>query len=113
MQLRGGVTFPLSLSTAPPEALTIGIRASAFRITPRLGDVAVLGKVELAEISGSDTFVHAQTSIGGIVAQLTGVHVFSLGEPVTLYVDPAQAYAFDARGDLIAAPPAVTGTSVH
>jgi glycerol transport system ATP-binding protein len=113
VQLRGGVTLPLSLSAAPPDALTIGIRASAFRITPRRGDVAVPGKVELAEISGSDTFVHAQTSIGGIVAQLTGVHVFSLGEPVTLYVDPAQAYAFDARGDLIAAPPAVIATGVH
>ena len=32
------------------------------------------GSVELAEISGSDTFVHVDTAIGELVAQLTGVH---------------------------------------
>jgi hypothetical protein len=31
-------------------------------------------QVELAEISGSDTFVHVDTPIGELVAQLTGVH---------------------------------------
>ena len=33
-------------------------------------------QVELAEISGSDTFVHVDTPIGELVAQLTGVHAF-------------------------------------
>ena len=42
----------------------------------RDGDVALPGKVELAEISGSDTFVHVETPIGELVAQLTGVHEF-------------------------------------
>ena len=37
------------------------------------------GKVELAEISGSDTFVHVETLVGELVAQLTGVHRFELG----------------------------------
>ncbi len=44
--------------------LTVGMRASALRVQARPGDVAVLGKVELAEISGSDTFVHATTPRG-------------------------------------------------
>ena len=43
---------------------------------PRAGDVALPGTVELAEISGSDTFVHVDTAVGELVAQLTGVHVF-------------------------------------
>ena len=55
---------------------------------PRDGDVALPGQVELAEISGSDTFVHVDTAIGELVAQLTGVHEFTLGEPVTLYLEP-------------------------
>ena len=45
----------------------------------RAGDLALPGKVELAEISGSDTFVHVETAIGELVAQLTGVHEFALG----------------------------------
>jgi len=36
------------------------------------------------------------TRIGELVAQLTGVHVFTLGAAITLYLDPRQAYVFDA-----------------
>ena len=68
------------------------------------GDLALAGTVELAEISGSDTFVHVDTPIGELVAQLTGVHDFTLGAAVTLYLSPAQVYLFDAAGDLPAGP---------
>jgi len=60
--------------------------------------------VELAEISGSDTFVHASTPWGDLVAQLTGVHYFELGTPITLHLDPAQVYVFGADGRLAWAP---------
>ena len=62
------------------------------------------GVVELAEISGSDTFVHVKTAIGELVAQLTGVHVFALGSPITLYLDPRRAYVFGVDGNLLVAP---------
>jgi len=104
--LPGGVSFPLALPATRPETLTLGIRAGAMRVQAREGDLALPGKVELAEISGSDTFVHVQTQIGDLVAQLTGVHVFSLGGPITLYLNPAQAYVFGATGDLLVAPAA-------
>lgn len=109
VSLAAGVNLSLPLpalrapSTGTP-ALTIGVRASALRVHGRDGDVALPGKVELAEISGSDTFVHVATPIGELVAQLTGVHVFELGSPVTLYLNPAQVYVFDAAGDLLVAP---------
>ena len=102
--LRGGVVLPLTLPATRSETLTVGVRASAIRVQARDGDLALPGEVELAEISGSDTFVHVRTAIGELVAQLTGVHVFSLGDAVTLYVNPAQTYAFDAAGDLLVAP---------
>ena len=35
---------------------------------------------------------------------LTGVHQFELGAPVTLYLNPAQVYVFDANGELLVAP---------
>jgi glycerol transport system ATP-binding protein len=95
----------------PPEGaqaltgqLTIGVRAGALRVVQRPGDVALPGTVELAEISGSDTFVHVATGVGELVAQLTGVHRFELGSAITLYLDPAQAYVFNPRGDLLVAP---------
>ena len=88
------------------ETLTVGVRAGALRVHAREGDLALPGRVELAEISGSDTFVHVRTSIGELVAQLTGVHVFSLGAAVTLYLNPAESYVFDAAGDLLVAPAA-------
>ena len=84
--------------------MTIGIRASALRVHERFGDTALAGRVELAEIAGSDTFVHVDTTIGELVAQLTGVHQFTLGAAITLHLDPAAVHVFDAAGDLVLAP---------
>ncbi|MGZ8261104.1 MAG: ABC transporter ATP-binding protein [Caldimonas sp.] len=102
--LRDGVELALALPSARSPALTVGIRAGALRVEARAGDVALAGQVELAEISGSDTFLHVDTPVGELVAQLTGVHGFTLGAPVTLHFDPEQVYVFDASGDLLLAP---------
>ena len=102
--LVGGLNFALPLPPTATTALTVGVRAGALRVRGRDGDVALAGSVELAEISGSDTFVHVDTPVGELVAQLTGVHQFDLGAAITLYLSPAQAYVFDAAGDLLLAP---------
>jgi glycerol transport system ATP-binding protein len=108
VQLQGGpalsVPLPLQVSQQLAGALTIGVRAGALRLRARAGDVPLPGKVELAEISGSDTFVHVATAVGELVAQLTGVHFFGLGAPITLHLDPSQVYVFDTKGDLLVAP---------
>lgn len=104
VQLDGGPLLALNLAGTTTHKLTVGMRASALRVSPRDGDVALAGKVELAEISGSDTFVHVHTLMGELVAQLTGVHYFDLGALVTLYFDPTQVYVFDAEGMLALAP---------
>ena len=83
---------------------TVGLRASALRVQQRPGDIAVPGTVELAEISGSDTYVHVHTAAGELVVQLTGVHFFDLGAAITLYLAPAQVYVFGADGLLKQAP---------
>jgi glycerol transport system ATP-binding protein len=104
IKLQAGPDLSIPLPPAASKALTIGVRASALRVQQRRGDVALPGRVELAEISGSDTYLHAQTTVGGVVAQLTGVHRFDLGAPVTLYLNPAQVHVFDAFGLLLVAP---------
>jgi len=109
----GGVTLPnglhLSLDLPPDasanaQALTVGIRAGALRVAGRPGDLPLPGIVELAEISGSDSFVHVKTPIGELVSQLPGVHVFTLGSQITLHLSPEQVYVFDAKGDMLRAP---------
>ena len=106
--LSSGLQLHVPLPEAGAQALTgqltIGVRAGALRVRERPGEVALPGTVELAEISGSDTYVHAATAVGELVAQLTGVHRFELGSPITLYLDPAQAYVFNPTGDLLVAP---------
>ncbi len=106
VQLQGGPLLAMALpaSASASRQLTVGLRASAISVAAKLGDIALAGKVELAEISGSDTFVHASTPIGELVAQLSGVHHFDLGEAVSFYFNPLHVYLFDARGLLVQAP---------
>ena len=104
MQLAGGPELALALPAVATPSLTVGVRASALRETRRDGDITLAGKVELAEISGSDTFVHVSTAVGELVAQLTGVHYFELGAALALYLHPSQVYVFDANGALLVAP---------
>jgi glycerol transport system ATP-binding protein len=113
VQLRNGTSLELALppaasataaTAATAGALTVGMRASALRASAQPGDVALAGTVELAEISGTDTYVHFETALGELVAQLTGVHHFDLGQAVSFYFNPAAVYVFDAQGMLLLAP---------
>ncbi|PQA82995.1 ABC transporter [Limnohabitans sp. TS-CS-82] len=103
-QLADGSLLALNLPATASTALTVGMRASAVRVHGQSGDIALAGRVELAEISGSDTFVHVTTSVGNVVAQLTGVHYFDLGAQIQVFVNPAHLYVFDAQGLLLLAP---------
>ena len=116
VRLAGGAVLALNLPRSLPagvvtghasdgHALTVGVRASALRLQARPGDIAIPGQVELAELSGSDTFVHVATLAGELVAQLTGVHDFELGSAITLHLAPLQVHVFDGRGELLLAPP--------
>jgi glycerol transport system ATP-binding protein len=117
-----GVTLPSGLGLAlrlptgtggAASARTVGIRASSLRVQRRDGDLSLAGTVELAEISGSDTFVHVDTVIGEVVAQLPGVHGFTLGAPITLHLSPMQVFVFDEQGQLLLAPPEAHSPAGH
>ena len=104
VRLDGGPVLTLEVPSTSSGTFTVGLRASAVRVAARPGDASLQGTVELAEISGSDTFVHVATPVGELVAQLTGVHYFDLGVAVTLYFSAAEVYLFDAQGMLLLAP---------
>jgi glycerol transport system ATP-binding protein len=65
--------------------------------------------VELAEISGSETYVHLHRGSVALVAQLTGVHQLALGMPCTMYCRPDQLFVFAADGALLYAPSRPSG----
>jgi glycerol transport system ATP-binding protein len=99
-----GVALPLGVASSSTSALTVGIRASALRITPSPNLACLDGTVELVEISGSDTFLHVACQLGSVVAQLSGVHTFELGATLTLYFSPGSVYVFDNQGRLLSSP---------
>ena len=101
IELKPGLSLALRTLVG---AVTVGVRANALRLQGEPDELAIKGSVELAEISGSDTFVHVKSEVGPLVAQLTGVHYFDLGADITLYLNASQAYVFDAQGLLLLAP---------
>ncbi len=103
------VRLPLThhLAGLPPGRYRFGVRASHLAMRPTgPGDVAIPGEVELAEISGSETFVHVRHNDIAWVVQQEGVHTHALGERVVLHVSPARLFAFAEDGALRAAPEA-------
>jgi glycerol transport system ATP-binding protein len=104
----GGLRIPLShhLAGLPAAPYTLGIRANHLSIR-RHGeaDLEIDATVELAEISGSETFVHVRNADLAWIVQEEGVHEHALGQKVKVYLDPTRLYAFASTGALEIAPP--------
>jgi glycerol transport system ATP-binding protein len=92
-----------ALRNHSPDVI-LGIRAHQLTITPEAGAASITGRVDLAEISGSDTYVHISHDGLSLVAQVPGVHELTIGERLTLHVQPDRIYCFDPNGNLIFAP---------
>jgi len=78
-----------------------GIRASDCRLHPAPGDVAVQARVELSEISGSETFVYLRGADQPVqlIVQQDGVFHHQLDDELTCYLDPDRLLAFHQGGD--------------
>ena len=104
LRLSSGLVCPLPMATDVAGELVMGIRASAVSLASQPGRVAVAAKVELSEVSGSDTYVHLQTELGALVMQLAGIHKLDLDVNLTVYFDPRDVYVFSVDGPLLLAP---------
>jgi glycerol transport system ATP-binding protein len=74
-----------------------GVRPHNLHAVAQASDTAELtGEVQLAEVTGSFTFVHIKLKPGEeIVVELEGAHSINPGENFTAYFDPASLYGFD------------------
>jgi len=106
-RLSPSVAFPLAdhMRSLPPGDYRVGLRANQIDVVNRPGDGGVVGAtVQLAEINGSETYVHARHHDFTMIVQLQGVREFALGESVSLHFDSQRLFVFDGAGRLAAAP---------
>ncbi len=110
-----GIKVPLTrhMADLAPGVYRFAFRSNHLTLGNRGGsDIAISGVVELAEINGSETFIHAHHGKSAFVVQEEGVHPFSVGNKITVYINPNHLFAYDSEGRLVAAPP-VAGPSVQ
>jgi glycerol transport system ATP-binding protein len=99
------VPLPQQLSELAPGAYRFGMRASHLQLQRSTdGDIEFPTTIDLAEISGSETFVHIFHKSDTWTVQQQGIHNYRMGECAQAYVDPSRLYVFDLADHLIASP---------
>lgn len=82
-----------------------GVRSNHLFLNRRSeDDVEIPARVTLAEINGSETFVHLDHNDTRLVLQETGVHNFRIGAEITVFAHPDHFYVYGDDGSLAAAP---------
>ena len=82
-----------------------GVRANHFFLSRSDDkDIAIQATVELAEINGSETFIHVNHADDRLVVQENGIHTRKIGTEITVYVNPDSFFVYDENGSLVASP---------
>jgi len=108
IRLGGGIETPLPthMERLPAGRYTFGTRANHLFIRrSEADDVPIEVEVVLAEVSGSETYIHVTRGGAPWVVLEDGVHGFQIGQRITVYLKPARLFAFDQDDRLVAAPP--------
>ena len=99
--------FPLNqdLTDIQQGEYIFGVRPSHIGLVPQNDDDLELSMlVELAEISGSETFMHVKNDRFRLVLQLSGVHEYHTDTPIKVYLPTHKLFVFDLNGAMIQAP---------
>lgn len=67
-------------------------------------DIEIRSRVDLAEISGSDTSIHFEHGGSSWVSRQNGVHPLDVDEQIRVYIESRRVFAFETTGALMAAP---------
>ncbi|MEJ2065013.1 MAG: ABC transporter ATP-binding protein [Reinekea sp.] len=93
------------LKILTPGDYNFGVRPSHVGLVPHADDDLELPvKVELAEISGSETFLHVNNPHFDLVLHLSGVHEYHVDKEINVYFPTHKLYAFDNEGHLVHSP---------
>jgi glycerol transport system ATP-binding protein len=98
--------LPDHLKDMPKGPCRFGFRANHVALAKGDGSpIEIPGTASLAEVSGSETFVHLHHGKEAWVVQEEGVHSLRIGEAITIYLRPDRLFVFDEDGALKASPP--------
>lgn len=94
-----------AMAELPAGDYTFGIRSNKLSLFRQTDDhFAINGVVGLAEINGSETFVHFRHGDESFVVQEEGVHTKKVGSQISVYAHPGDFYVFNSAGNLLVAP---------
>ncbi|HKE16584.1 MAG TPA: ABC transporter ATP-binding protein [Kofleriaceae bacterium] len=86
----------------PGGSYTVGIRPHHVSpIANGAGAAEIEGRVQITEISGSESVIHFEHGELSWVSQSHGVHALQVGEKARFYIDVARCMYFDGDGVLI------------
>ena len=112
------VIVPLTghLSELTPGRYRFGARANHLAMArASTDDIEFNAVVEMAEVNGSETFIHVGHQGISWVIQEQGVHSFGLDKALSVFLEPRYLYVFSQDGYLVATPPhgATASNSAH
>ena len=91
------------LAELPDGRYTAGFRPNHLEIRQHAPEALQFGTtLSVTELTGSETFVHLDHDDERWVGLVHGVHNLSLGEELTVWLDPRHVYVFDENGKLVA-----------
>ncbi|MEN0076888.1 MAG: ABC transporter ATP-binding protein [Paracraurococcus sp.] len=97
-----GAAIPAPEASLPEGPCTIGIRAHQLSLEPLPGAVALPATVRVAEVTGSESYVHLD--VGGLawVVLAPGIRRPEPGAAATVWLDPQRCLVFGGDGRLAA-----------
>ncbi len=105
------IEIPLKwhMSSLAPGRYIFGVRSNHLFLTRRSEeDAEIRTSVELAEINGSETFIHTQHDSSALVVLEEGIHTRKIGSKISVYVNPCCFFVYNETGALVASPSRVT-----
>ncbi len=91
------------LAELPDGKYTAGFRPNHLEIGQHAADaMSFTTQLTVTELTGSETFVHLDHHGQRWVGLIHGVHNLTLGDDLTVWLDPRHVYVFDEQGKMIA-----------
>ena len=103
--LNAGVSWELSGAAAGLSDGEYNIAIRPHHVLPvngKAGTVKLTGRVQVTELSGSESSAHFELGSGSWVSLSAGVHPYEVGELHEFYMDPSACYVFAPDGSRVA-----------
>lgn len=105
--LDGGVGLPVptEIVSVPDGTYTVGFQPHHLSLSRMSPDgVPLTARVDITEISGSESFIHVSFADVRWVILAPGVHHIEADQMIEMFIDPKQLLVFDQNGRAVTAP---------